>query len=161
MGSQNNVFISHYGKDDDNVQDLKKRLKDKGYDIRNSSIDSTKHENKKSSNSDQTIEKMLKEKIAWSGTFICLIGKRTHTRSWVDYEIDQAVSMGKKIIGVYKHGCAVDTKLPKNLEKYADSIIGWNSTDDLGNAIASDKASFENPDGTKSEPIHKIERVSC
>ena len=74
MGSQNNVFISHYGKDDDNVQDLKKRLKDKGYDIRNSSIDSTKHENKKSSNSDQTIEKMLKEKIAWSGTFICLIG---------------------------------------------------------------------------------------
>ena len=143
MGSQNNVFISHYGKDDDNVQDLKKRLKDKGYDIRNSSIDSTKHENKKSSNSDQNIE------------------KRTHTRSWVDYEIDQAVSMGKKIIGVYKHGCAVDTKLPKNLEKYADSIIGWNSTDDLGNAIASDKASFENPDGTKSEPIHKIKRVSC
>ena len=50
MGSQNNVFISHYGKDDDNVQDLKKRLKDKGYDIRNSSIDSTKHENKKRNN---------------------------------------------------------------------------------------------------------------
>ncbi len=161
MSKKSNIFISHYGKDDGNVQRLKQRLRDAGHDIRNSSIDSTKHNNQKSSDSDRYIRTMLKEKIAWSGTFICLIGKRTHTRPWVDYEIKQAVSMGKKIIGVYKHGCAVDTKLPENLEKYADSIIGWNSTEDIGNAIANDKASFENPDGTKSEPIHKIERVSC
>lgn len=161
MSKKSNIFISHYGKDDDNVQKLKQRLKDKGYDIRNSSVDSTKHNNEKSSDNDQAIKKMLKEKITWSGTFVCLVGKRTHTRPWVDYEIEQAVSMGKKIIGVYKHGCAVDTKLPENLEKYADSIIGWNSTDDIGNAIASDKASFENSDGTESEPLYKIQRVSC
>lgn len=161
MSGQSNVFISHHGKDDTKVQDLKKRLKDKGHDVRNSSIDSTKHDNEKSSESDSAIRAMLKERIAWSGTFICLIGERTHSRPWVDYEIKQAVKMGKKIIGVYKHGCATDTKLPKGLEKYADSIIGWNSTDAIGDAINSDKDTFENPDGTVRDPMFNIERVSC
>lgn len=161
MGGRSNVFISHYGKDDDKVQSLKQRLIDKGFQIRNSSIDSTKHDNKKSSDSDSAIRNMLKERIAWSGTFICLIGERTHTRPWVDYEIQQAMKMGKKIIGVYKHGCATDTKLPKGLEKYADTIIGWNSTDAIGDAISSDKDKFENPDGTDSEPLYDIQRVSC
>ena len=61
MGKKSNIFISHYGKDDDNVQRLKQRLRDAGHDIRNSSIDSTKHNNKKSTDSDRSIKRMLKE----------------------------------------------------------------------------------------------------
>lgn len=39
---KHNIFISHYFKDDDKVQGLKKRLIDSGYDVRNYSVDSTK-----------------------------------------------------------------------------------------------------------------------
>ena len=43
----NNVFISHHGKDDDKVQRLKERFSEKGYTVRNFSVDSTKHTQKK------------------------------------------------------------------------------------------------------------------
>ncbi|WP_201554090.1 TIR domain-containing protein [Psychrobacter immobilis] len=160
MGSQNNVFISHYGKDDYNVQSLKKRLKNAGYDIRNSSIDSTKHHNRKPP-SNAVVERLLRARIHWAGTFICLIGEKTHTRPWVDYEIKQAHLKGKQIIGIYKHGCTNNVKLPDNFKKYGGSILGSNSLEKLGDVISGKTALLEKPDGTESDSIHTIKRVSC
>ena len=39
---EKNVFISHYGKDDEHIGKLKDLLGKKGYTLKNSSIDSTK-----------------------------------------------------------------------------------------------------------------------
>ena len=141
-----NIFISHYGKDDEHVQSLKTRLKSQGYDVRNFSVDSTNHrDGRKPSN--EVIKRLLRMRISWSSTFICLIGPKTHTRAWVDYEIKKAVEQGKRIIGVYTHGSKETAALPKDLDKVASNIIGWNSIDKIGEIITGTNFPMEDPDG--------------
>ena len=159
MDITHNVFISHHGKDDDHVQGLKERLKNEGYNIRNSSVDSTKHTDVRPS--DKQIAKDLKDGIAWAGTFICLIGKETHTRDWVDYEIKQAHLMGKTIVGVYLHGCKDNVDLPESFKRYGGAILGWNSLGKLGDAMAGKQLPAENPDSSSRPPIFSITRVKC
>lgn len=155
-----NVFISHFGKDDRNVQKLKQRFIDKGYNVRNSSIDSTKHKGGKKP-SDGVVRRLLRRHISWSGTFICLIGEKTHTRPWVNYEIRQAYLQGKKILGIYKHGCNNSVDLPEAFKKYGDACLGWNSIDKLGDLMDGKNSPFENPDGTLKSPTFTISRVKC
>lgn len=111
MADQHNIFISHYGKDDEHVQSLKSRLKEQGYDVRNFSVDSTNHKDGRKP-SDATVERLLRMRIRWSKTFICLIGPKTHTREWVNDEIKWAHEQGKKIIGIYMHGYKETAELP-------------------------------------------------
>lgn len=155
----NNIFISHYGNDDDHVQGLKQRLKERGYDVRNSSIDSTKHQERIPA--DAVIRRYLKGAIKWAGTFICLIGEDTHKRPWVNYEITQAHLQGKKIVGIYKYGCKDNVELPEAYKRYGGSPIGWNSTDKLGEMLEGKNVPAETPSGSPSEPIYPIVRVKC
>ncbi len=160
MDNTHNVFISHHGDDDDHVQRLKQRLKDKGYAIRNSSVDSTKHNNEPRP-SDKEIAGILKDGISWAGTFICLIGEETHMRPWVNYEIRQAHLMGKTIVGVFLHGCSNAVELPEAFKKYGGAPLGWNSLDKLGDAMSGKSMPAQNPDGSNREPIYTITRVKC
>lgn len=68
-------------------------------------------------------------------TFIVLIGEHTHERPWVNYEIRSAYMQGKKIIGVYMHGCKDSVELPEAFKRYGGPIIGWNTTDKLADMI--------------------------
>jgi len=159
MDNKHNVFISHHGKDDDYVQRLKQRLRDNGCEIRNSSIDSTKHSDVRPS--DRTIMGILKDGITWAGTFICLIGKDTHTRDWVNYEIREAYLQGKRIVGIYAHGSANNVELPEAFKKYGGPVIGWNSLDKLEDVMDGKNIPYEKPDGKPSLPIVKTPRVKC
>jgi hypothetical protein len=159
MAKTNNVFISHHGKDDRQLQSLKQRLRDSGYNIRNSSVDSTKH--RPTRPSDAVIARHLRKGISWAGTFICLVGEKTYSRPWVNYEIKQAYLQGKRIIGVWKHGCANSALLPESLKKYGGPVLGWNSVDKLGRAITGENVPSETPSGNIREPIYNITRVSC
>lgn len=156
---RNNVFISHHGADDKHVQRLKKRLKDAGYNIRNSSIDSTKHRSVRPS--DAVITRYLRKGISWAGTFICLIGEKTHTRPWVNYEIKNAHLQGKKIVGIFKHGCNNSVDLPEAFKMYGGPTIGWNSLDKLGEIMSGNNIPIENPDSTNRAPIYNIVRIKC
>ncbi len=160
MDVTHNVFISHYGKDDDHVQSLKQRLKDRGYNIRNSSIDSTKHKDGRVP-SDAVVQRLLRRGISWAGTFICLIGPETHTRWWVNYEIRQAHLQGKRIVGVYLHGSNNSVQLPEAFKKYGGTPIAWNSLNKLGDAMDGKEIPAENPDGTPRAPIYEVTRVKC
>lgn len=160
MAKTKNVFISHRGTDDEHVQSLKKRLIDSGYTIRNFSVDSTKHTDK-SRPSDPTIFRKLKELIRGCGTFICLIGKETYNSDYVNYEIRQAYLQGKRIIGIYKHGCKNNVDLPDAFKKYGGPLLGWNSLDKLGDALDGKNLPNENPDSTISSPIHKFPSIKC
>ncbi len=160
MNNTHNIFISHYGKDDAHVQRLKERLREQGYNIRNSSIDSTKHKDGRIP-SDGVIARLLRRGISWSGTFICLIGPDTHTRPWVNYEIRQAHLQGKTIVGVYLHGSSNAVEVPEAFKKYGGTPIGWNSLDKLGDAMAGKNIPAENPDGSVRSPIYPIARVKC
>lgn len=151
-----NVFVSHFGGDDKHVGNLKTLLKAKGYDLRNSSIDSTKPND--AQNEHYIKYSLLKPGIQWSSTCIVLVGPETHKRPWVNWEIEQAFKLGKKIIGVYLNG-AKDSDIPENLEKYGCGIVGWHG----GNIISAieGQTTWCNPDGTPRvsgpyTPIHGV-----
>jgi MTH538 TIR-like domain (DUF1863) len=160
MADQHNIFISHYGKDDEHLHSLKDRLKTNGFNVRNFSVDSTNHKDGRKP-SDAIVERLLRMRISWSSTFICLIGPKTHTREWVNDEIKWAHEQGKKIVGVYTHGYAGTAELPENLKDYASDIIGWNSIGKLGEIIAGENVPFENPDGTIASPLFVRPTIKC
>jgi hypothetical protein len=144
MDKTKNVFISHYHADDEHVQNLKGLLADKGYILKNSSIDSTKPNRVIN---DEAIRRLLRLRISWAGVFICLIGQRTHTRDWVDWEIEEASKKGKRIVGVYING-ASDADVPENFKLYGDALVGWTG-DKIIDAIEGKINNWENPDGSE------------
>ncbi|WP_336833528.1 TIR domain-containing protein [Sphingobacterium siyangense] len=152
----NNIFISHYYKDDDKVQKLKAKLKKSGYEVRNFSVDSTKHKDGRTPTK-QVIERYLRIRITLAKTFICVIGDKTHTRPWVDFEIKEAIRQGKQIIGIYNHGDKDKVIIPDALRRHGVDILGWNSTDKLGEIIENGNESISNPD----EFNYSIQRVKC
>ena len=105
--------------------------------------------------------RLLKMRISWSSTFICLIGPDTHKRQWVNYEIRQAHLQGKRIVGVYLHGSNNSVELPEAFKKYGGTPLGWNSLDKLGDAIEGKSMPAENPDGSSRSPIYTVTRVKC
>ena len=145
-----NVFISHHHKDDANVDKLTKLLSNNGFDIRNSSIRAKPANQRRLDKGlvkDSTIKRLLRMKISWAGTILVLVGKQTHSRPWVDWEIEQAHRQGKKIVGVYERGLKDKVDLPPALEKYGTSqVVGWDSEAIM--AAIEGKPGFQNQDGT-------------
>jgi hypothetical protein len=152
-----NVFISHYGNDDEHVQNFKSKLSERDYCIKNSSIDSTKPNRIVS---EEAIRRLLRLRIQWAGTFICLIGPETHTRPWVNWEIDQAHKKGKKIIGVFIHGAKEDAILPDNLNKYGHGLTGWNF-EKIIDALEGKDIGWCNPNNIPRLPVHSLKREGC
>jgi hypothetical protein len=98
-------------------------------------------------------------KISWAGTVVVLVGRHTHERPWVNWEIEQANRQGKRIVGVYVRG-GTEADLPGALEKYGSSIVGWN-TDSIMGAVDGSKNEFQTPDGGARAPIHAGTSVKC
>lgn len=155
------LFISHHHQDDNEVTKLTNLLSSKGYDIRNSSV-RMKPENerrmKEKRVKKEVIERILRLKISWASSVIVLIGKDTHKRPWVNWEIDKAHEQGKRIVGVYLRG-GTESDIPQSLEKYGSSIVSWNS-DSIINAIEG-KNEFENPNGDNRLPPNLNENYNC
>ena len=160
--NRRHVFISHHHKDDATVDQLTRLLKSKGYDLRNSSIRAKPANQARLDRgliSDEVIRRLLRLKIAWAQTVVVLVGKETHTRPWVNWEIEEANKRGKRIVGVYEQGgTAVD--VPENLWKYASEIVAWNSDSIMG-AIDGTDAPFQNPDGTACPPPFLAAHITC
>lgn len=145
-----NVFISHHGKDDEHIKELKDKLKEKGYTLKNSSIDSTKPNN---AHNEEYIKQQLRPRIEWAGKCIVLIGDKTYSRSYVNWEIEYAARQGKPVIGVYLWG-KTDAKIPPALEKVGYSCVAWN-VESILSALKSNPSqeSWQNPDGTQRESV--------
>ncbi|MHA4810207.1 TIR domain-containing protein [Flavitalea flava] len=156
MGKEKNVFISHYNKDDEHIQNLKDLLAKKGYTLKNGSIDSTKPNRVVSA---EAIKRLLRLRINWAGTFICLIGKDTHTRPWVNWEIEQAKIKGKFIIGVKVFGEG-DATVPESFEKYGDCLTGWNS-DKIIDALEGNDIGWSDSNSATNASSYSVITVSC
>ena len=153
---EKNVFISHHKKDEKHVEKLKKMLKKHGCEAKNYSITSEKEN--QASNKDyikQTLSKHMKP----ASVIICLIGKETYKREFVNWEIKHASREGKIIIGMYINKLC--NPISSDLERYADSIINWDIKK-LLDAMNGEK-NFCNLDGsTRSKnPLYKTVRVVC
>jgi len=156
------VFISHHHADDKIVDQLTDLLTRGGNDVRNSSIrvkPANQRRLEEGRVKDETIRRLLRMKISWAGTVLVLIGKDTHTRPWVDWEITQAAKQGKRIVGVYAQG-STEADKPAALERYGSAIVGWN-TESIIAAIDGKDNQFQNPDGSPREPVHANIRKVC
>lgn len=160
-----NVFICHHSKDVPKLRDLLDKLKAKGYIVKSSSLQEDRDNkvvHKGKHVADATVARYIRCAIRWAGTFIVLIGEHTHERPWVNYEIRNAHFQGKKIIGVYMHGCAQNAELPEAYKRYGTSPIGWNSIDKLAGMIEGKVEPAELPDGSTSEGyIYKMIYIEC
>jgi len=155
------VFISHHHRDDAEVSNLTDLLSRRGYDIRNSSIRAKPANQERLDRGlvkDSTIQRLLRMKISWAGTIVVLIGKETHSRPWVDWEIAEANRQGKRIVGVWAHG-AQESDLPENLRRYADAVVGWQS-DRVLDAIDGKINNWYDPDDQEFPP-RTITRIVC
>jgi hypothetical protein len=156
------VFISHHHADDAEVSNLTSLLSQRGYDIRNSSIRAKPANQRRLEQGlvkDETIRRLLRMKISWAGKVVVLVGKETHSRPWVNWEIEQANKQGKRIVGIYLRG-GTDADKPAALEKYASAICGWNS-DSIITAIDGTENPFQNPDGSPRPTAHPPVSVKC
>ncbi len=137
-----NVFISHLSEDDDSLRDLKNLLEGHGYSLRDSSIDSSKPN--EADSPDYIKSGILAPRIRWAGTVLVLISPRTHESGWVEWEIGYAEREAKRIVGIWLSGCR-DSDMPRNLDAYADSIVGWDGEQIIG-AIEGDIDNWLRPD---------------
>ncbi|TIL67461.1 TIR domain-containing protein [Mesorhizobium sp.] len=162
MVSRRHLFISHHHADDARVSGLTSMLTRSGYEIRNSSIRAKSANRRRLDEGripERTLKRLLRMKISWASTVVVLIGKNTHQRPWVDWEIKKANELGKRIVGVYERG-GTENDIPEALKKYGDARVGWNSASII-DAIEGTSDPFENPDGTPSQPAQNAPRGSC
>ncbi|GAB1397144.1 hypothetical protein MASR1M65_19230 [Saprospiraceae bacterium] len=162
MSTTKNVFISHHHQDDKAVTDFTNLLAGKDYAIRNSSIRVKPGNQDRLNNkmvSDETIKRLLKMKMSWAGTVVVLIGSETHSREWVNWEIEEAERQGKRILGVFMQG-AKDSDIPENLEKFGDGLVGWNSEKIIA-GLEGEDVGWCNSGGEARTPAHNVKRIGC
>lgn len=162
MSTSKNVFISHHHKDDDSVTKFTNLLAGKDYRIRNSSIrvkPGNAERLEKKLVSDETIRRLLRMKMSWAGTVVVLVGSQTHSRDWVNWEIEEAERQGKRILGVFMQG-AKDSDIPEALEKFGDGLVGWNSEKIIA-GLEGEDVGWCNSTGEQRIPTHNVKRVAC
>ena len=75
-------------------------------------------------NNTKKLKEQLTEQIRHASVVIIIAGMYTNHSYWIQYEIDEAVRMEKKIIAIKPHG---NTYMPTNLQNVANELINWNS----------------------------------
>ena len=151
-----NVFISHIHEDDEGLTKVKDLVANQGMQIRDSSITSDKPNRAK--NPDYIKQEILKPQIEWAGTLVVYVSPDTWTSQWVNWEIEQAHKLGKRIVGVWAYGMN-DCKIPEALEKYADAMAGWNG-ESIVNAITGKSEDWYQPTGEIGN-YRPIRRYGC
>lgn len=151
-----NVFISHVHEDDAGLGKLKALLAQYGLAIRDASINSDKPNN--ATSPDYIKSQILAPQIQWAGTFLVYISPQTKNSEWVNWEIEYAHKLGKRIVGIWAYG-ANECDLPDALKDYADAVVGWRG-EHIIDAINGTIDDWEYPDGTPCMP-RPIPRYSC
>lgn len=152
-----NIFVSHYHSDSKYIKDIVRILKKHDTEMRDSSIYEEKAKN--DAKNPDYIRSLLSPHITWAGTVIVLIGPKTSSSDWVNWEVEYAAKHDKNIVGVFLKG-ATDADVPKAIMEKGTSLIAWNP-DKIAQAVNGDEI-WENPDGTPREtPIFEVTRSTC
>ena len=97
-GRPRKVFISYYSKGDSHFKNLIMAwAKNNNLKL---NIEDVSTDTKIKSDDEVYLRKRMKEQISKADDFIVFIGKNTHKRQWVAWEIEQAKILGKRIIAV-------------------------------------------------------------
>ena len=154
-----NVFISHVHEDDALVPNLKQLIERAGMVVRNGSVTSDRPND--AQNVEYIKREILKPRIEWASTLVVLITHDTADSWWVNWEIQYAVQLGKRVVGVFAQG-ATDADIPEELGKCGDAaIVGWQGNR-VVDAINGDIAEWDNPQtGQPRDPAWRIQRYKC
>lgn len=139
----NKVFISHIHEDDADLVAMKSLLSESGFEVRDASINSAKLNQAK--DPDYIKGEILGPRIRWASTMVVLISPGTRESEWVDWEIEYARKLGRRIVGVWAHG-AGDCDVPEALDLYADAVVGWQG-DRIKDAICGKINNWETSSG--------------
>lgn len=156
MRERTHIFISHVHEDDHRLKPLKELLDKAGMEVRDGSIN--KEKPNEASNEAYIKSGILKPRIEWASVFVVLITPETKNSKWVQWEIECAESLGKRIVGVWDHGES-ECDMPEALNRYADAVVGWQG-DRVKDAIEGRISNREKPDGG-APPVRDIKRYSC
>lgn len=151
-----NIFISHIHEDDHRLDPLKKLLSASGMEVKDGSINSDKPNN--ASDPDYIKYQILRPRIQWASVLVVLITSETKQSEYVQWEIEYAESLGKRIVGVWDHGEA-ECDMPEALDRYADAVVGWQG-ERVKDAIEGRINNRERPDGGDA-PLRDTQRYSC
>lgn len=139
-----NVFISHIHEDVSNLDPLKKLLKKNGIDAKDYSINSDKPNKAKDEN--YIKNQILAPRIVKCSVLVVYVSPDTKNSAYVNWEINYAQKLGKRIVGVWENG-ENGCELPEALEEYRDAMAGWHGNS-IVDAILGDDTIQQNSDGT-------------
>ena len=162
MSKRKHLFISHHHGDDAHVDKFTGLMKKNGYDVRNSSVrmkPANQRRMEQGRVKDSTIKRLLRMKMSWASTVVVLVGPKTHSRPWVNWEIEQANRQGKRIVGVYLHG-GTEANVPKALNDYGNALVKWNAKS-ISDAVEGRSNRFEAPSGDLRTPVHSSSNSQC
>ncbi|MDF3883640.1 TIR domain-containing protein [Cupriavidus basilensis] len=151
-----NIFISHIHEDDHRLEPLKTLLSKSGMEVKDGSINSEKPNN--ANNPEYIKYQILAPRIQWASVLVVLITPDTKLSDYVQWEIEYAASLGKRIVGVWDHGEA-ECDMPEALDRYANAVVGWQG-ERVKDAIEGTVNNRERPDGSIAPPRDTI-RYSC
>ncbi len=143
-----NIFVSHYHTDAEKIKKLSSLIGRHGITMRDSSIYESKLKNN-AKNEHYIKYELITPEIKWAGTVIVLIGNNTAKSDYVNWEIEAAARMGKRIIGVYLQG-AKDEDVPPALLEFGNNLVGWNG-EKIRRAIEGEDLDWEKADGSLRE----------
>jgi hypothetical protein len=151
-----NIFVSHIHEDDHRLASLKKLAETHGCDLRDASINSSNPNNA----TDEAYIKyqILAPRIEWASTLVVLVTPDTKDSKYVQWEIEYAEKLGKRIVGIWdkdEEGC----DLPESLEDLADAVVPWDG-EKLVDAILGDFNGIVEPNGNL-RPDRAIPRHRC
>lgn len=151
-----NVFISHIHEDDSKLSDIKALMKKNGIDTSDYSINSDKPNRAK--NEEYIKAEILAPKIRQCSVLVVYISADTIKSKYVNWEIEYASKLDKRIVGVWGNG-EKGCEIPEALDDYRDALVGWHGGS-IVDAILGDNTIQEKPDGTACEP-RNIQRHPC
>lgn len=115
-----NIFISHAWRRSEHYQKIIDWLDESDIYYKNYSVpeDDPLHVKTK-----KALKESLTNQIKPSSCVIILAGMYAAYSEWIEYEVNEAVRMGKYIIGVEPWG---QEKIPTIVSDNADVMVGWN-----------------------------------
>lgn len=127
-----NLFISHAWHRSEHYKKVVEWLDDSNITYRNYSVP---EENPLHCGNKTKLKEDLTAQIRPASCIIILSGMYASHSEWIEYEINEAVRMGKYIIGVCPWG---QERVPVIVQNNADVMVGWNSASVI-NAIKNSK----------------------
>ena len=121
MSKTYHVFISHAWHRSEHYKKVVEWLDDSNITWSNYSVP---EEDPSHSGNKTKLKEDLTNQIKPSSCVIILGGMYAAHSEWIEYELNEAVRMGKYIIGVKPWG---QERMPQIITNNADVIVGWNS----------------------------------